>query len=207
MEHFMTAARHLLAASLVLGAVACYGEQAAAQTYDAFKQFSIKDNPSETWSYIAAGQKLATKLTICDGIKKLYCWTNGGASFPNVAAEEANKTGATVQNAGVTLPASYLDLDPQGIASVGLQWTAPAAADIHVTGNFLGVASDEGSHNVAVLYNGTPLVTYTISHFQQKETFRLHLSVAAGDTIAFMSYSSNGGGALSTGLQAKIAAE
>jgi hypothetical protein len=207
MERFVKQPRQLLAATLVLGAIACHGEQAFAQTYDAFKQFSIKDNPSETWAYVAAGQKLTTKITACDGIKKLYCWTNGGTSFPNVAAGEANKTGASVQYADVTLPAGYLDLDPQGIASVGLQWTAPTAATIHVSGNFLGVANDEGSHNVAVLYNGTAIVTYTISHFQQKETFRLHLSVAPGDTIAFLSYTSNGGSALSTGLQAKIIAE
>ena len=199
--------RQLLAGALVLGAVACHGEQAAAQTYDAFKQFSIKDNPSEAWSYVAAGQKLTTKFTACNEIKKLFCWTNGGTSFPNTAADEVNKTGASVEYADVTLPASYLDLDPQGIASVGFQWTAPAAATVHVTGNFLGVASDQGSHNVAVLYNGTALVTYTISHFQQKETFRLHLSVAPGDTVAFLSYTGNGGGALSTGLQAKIVAE
>jgi hypothetical protein len=207
LEHFVKLRRQLLAPALVLGAVACHAGQAAAQTYDAFKQFSIKDNPSEAWSYLAAAQKLTAKLTTCDGIKKLYCWTNEGTSFPNVAAAEANKTGASAQYADVTLPANYLDLDPQGLASVGFQWTAPAAATIHVTGNFLGVASDEASHNVAVLYNGTPLVTYTISRFQQKETFRLHLSVAAGDTIAFTSYTANGGGALSTGLQAKIVAE
>jgi hypothetical protein len=202
----MRPARQLVPAALVFGAVACHGELAAAQTYDALKQFSIKDNPSETWSYVAAGQKLTSKITICGGIKKLNCWTNGGTSFPNTAADEANKTGAAVQYADVTLPASYLDLDPQGIANVGFQWTAPAAAEVHVTGNFLGVASDQGSHNVAVLYNGTALVTYTISHFQQKETFRLHLSVAAGDTIAFLSFTGNGGSALSTGLQAKIIA-
>jgi hypothetical protein len=207
MEHFVKQPRQFLAAALVLGAVACHGEKAFAQTYDAFKQFSIKDNPGEAWTYVAAGQKLTTKITTCDGMKKLYCWTNGGAALPNVAADEANKTGASVQYADVTLPASYLDLDPQGIANVGFQWTAQAAANIHVTGNFLGVASDEGSHNVAVLYNGTPLVTYTISHFQQKETFRLHLSVAPGDTIVFLSYTGNGGAALSTGLQAKIVAE
>jgi hypothetical protein len=207
LEYFVKQARRLAAAALVLGAVAFHGERAAAQSYDAFKQFSIKDNPSEAWSYLAAGQKLTAKSTTCDAIKKLFCWTNGGTAFPNIASGEANKTGAGAQYADVTLPANYLELNPQGIASVELRWTAPAAATVHVSGNFLGVASDEASHNVAVLYNGTPLVTYTISRFQQKETFRLHLSVAAGDTIAFATYTANGGAALSTGLQAKIVAE
>ena len=94
LEYFMQPAGRFLAASLGLGAVALHGERAAAQTYDAFKQFSIKDNPSETWTYVAAGQKLTDKITICDEIKKLNCWTNGGTSFPNTAAAEANKTGA-----------------------------------------------------------------------------------------------------------------
>ena len=178
--------------------------QARAQSYDAYKQFSIKQNPAGSWSYVAAGQLLTTPTKTCNNIAKDYCWTNGKSGFPNVAAVEANKTGTTLHYADVVLPAKYLDFDPQGVASVAFQWTAPASANVVVSGNFLGVATDQGSHQVAVLHNGTQIATYTISAYQQKETFSLPVTVAAGDTIAFTSYTGNGGGALSTGLQAKI---
>jgi len=183
------------------------GTQARAQTYDAFKQYSIKHNPAGAWSYVSAGELLTTAVVKCNNITKDYCWTNGAQSFPNVAAAEANKTGTPIHYDDVNLPAGYLDFDPEGTANVAFQWTAPAAGKITISGNFLGVATDEGSHEVAILYNGTALETYTISAYQQKQTFKLHRTVAAGDTIAFTSYTGNAGGALSTGLQAKIVAK
>jgi hypothetical protein len=176
---------------------------AHAQTYDAFKQFSIKYNPSGPWSYLAGGALLTVKDTKCNSITKDYCWTRG-TGFPNIASDEANKTGTAIHYADVNLPASYLDFDPQGISNVTFQWTAPASGEVIVSGNFLGVATDEGSHEVAVLHNGAVLTQYTISAYQQKEIFKLSVTVAAGDTIGFASFTGNGGGALSTGLQAKI---
>jgi hypothetical protein len=194
----------VLAAAFVLSA---YAGQAPATTYDAFKQFSIKMNPNGPWSYVAAGQILPNSNTKCNGIKKDYCWTSNGAGFPDVAAAEANKTGKTISYADVSLPASYLDMDPEGVTSVAFQWQAKVAGTVSVTGNFLGVASDQGSHDVAILHNGTSLLSVTISSFQQKQAFKLKVAVAAGDTIAFTCFTGNGGGALSTGLQAKIVAK
>jgi hypothetical protein len=197
-----TATRIVFIAALA-GIVAAPARQARAQTYDAFKQYSIRHNPHGAWSYVAAGALLTTKYKQCNGITRDYCWTNGGSGFA-VAADEANKTGKTIQYLDVVLPPKYLDFDPTGIANVAFQWTAPAAGNVTVSGNFLGVATNEGSHEVAVLHNGAVLVMYTMSAYQQKNTFNLPVTVAAGDTIAFTSFTGNGGGALSTGLQAKI---
>jgi hypothetical protein len=153
----------------IAGVAAC-GEPALAQTYDAFKQFSLKNNPNGPWSYVAAGRLLTAREAKCDALPRLYCWTNGGTSFPSVAADEANKAHTILHYADVVLPPGYLDFDPQGIATVAFQWTAPAAANVRIEGNFLGVATDEGTHNVAVLDNGVALATYTIATYQQTQT-------------------------------------
>ena len=144
------------------------------------------------------------KNRTCNNLSKDYCWTNNNDGYPTEAADEANKSGATVKYLDVILPASYLDFDPEGASDVSFQWTAPASSTILVTGNFLGVATDEGAHQVGVLHNGTSLGTYAISQYQQKQTFRFTVKVSAGDTISFISYTGNNGDALSTGLQAKI---
>ena len=91
MEHFVKQPRQLLAAALVLGAVACHSELALAQTYDAFKQFSIKDNPSETW----AGRGLRPRW-LAAALKaghKIEEFLIGGASKPAAAKASKNKRG------------------------------------------------------------------------------------------------------------------
>ena len=104
----------------------------------------------------------------------------------------------------VILPANYLDFDPEQTADVEFVWTAPTSGAATITGNFLGVATDEGAHNVAVLHNGAALGTYAITAYQQKQTYSFKVNVAAGDTITFISYTGNNGDSLSTGMQAKI---
>jgi hypothetical protein len=199
----MAAFRFALSASIA--GIAWLAESAAcAQTYNAFSQFRLSENPNQTWSYVAAGNLLTTKIKVCNGIIKDYCRTNGQTNFPNIAAFEANKTGTTINYLDVTLPARYLDLDPTGIANVGTQWTAPGPGMVRVHGNFMGVAHDEGSHTVSVQHNGVALQTFTISSYQQVENFDDLVSVNTGDSISFLSFTGNNGNSLSTGLQAEI---
>jgi hypothetical protein len=191
-------------AVLLFGMPMAHAGQAVGKVYDAFKQYSIKINPNGPWSYLTAGQLLTLKHKNCNSLKKDYCWTNNNDGYPTETADEANKSGKTIQYLDVVLPANYLDFDPEQGANVAFQWTAPTSGKIQVSGNFLGVATDEGSHQVAVLHNGTALGTYTIEQYQQKQNFEFSVTVAAGDTISFISYTGNNGDALSTGLQAKI---
>jgi hypothetical protein len=194
--------RFALSASIaVLGALA--GSVACAQSYNAFSQFSLKTNPNQVWTYEAAGNLLTTKVKVCNSIQKDDCWTNGG-SFPSIAAAEANKTGGTINYLDVTLPARYLDLDPTGVANVGIQWTAPGRGAVRVKGNFLGVAHDEGSHTVAIMHGDQMLQSFTISSYQEIQSFNFFVSVNAGDVISFVSFTGNNGNSLSTGLQAEI---
>jgi hypothetical protein len=170
--------------------------------YNAYKQFRLKANPNGDWSYLAGGELLNTKLKTCAGDKKFFCWWNGG-SFPNSAIIGANKSGTTLSFDTIVLPPDYLDLDPENLGDDTLQWTAGASGTVLVDGNFIGVDTNEASHNVAVLHNGAVVKSYTISTYQQKEKFHLMIAVVTGDTISFVSYT-NGASYLSTGLQAKI---
>jgi hypothetical protein len=175
---------------------------ASAQTYDAYKNFNLKKNPDGAWSYLVAGDLLSTKLPSCASISKFICWWNDG-NEPDSAVVGANKTGMAISWATITLPAKYLVLDPESNNNVAVQWTAPAAGTLEVTGNFLGADHDEASHTVAILQNTTTLKSYTISSYGQKEKFHLSVQVDEGDTISFVSYT-NGWTYLSTGLQANL---
>jgi len=184
-------------------AIVCLaGNPASAQVYNAYKQFRLKANPNGDWSYLAAGELLTQKIKTCANVAKFECWWNGG-SFPNSAIIGANKSGMTVDFDTIVLPADYLDLDPENLSDVTLQWTAVAAGTVLVHGNFLGVDTNEASHNLAILHNGTAVKSFTISAYQQEEKFHLMIPVAPGDTISFASYT-NGATYLSTGLQATI---
>lgn len=186
-----------MAAGLLGGA-----ESASAQTFDAFKEFKLKDNPNGDWSYLFAGQLLTTKLKACGGVTKFQCWWNDGQE-PDSSVVGANKSGTTLSFETINLPPKHLLLDPESNADVSAQWTAPSAGSVEVTGNFLGVDTNEASHSVAILHNGTALKTFTMSAYQQESKFHLAFQVAAGDTISFASYT-NGWTNLSTGLQATI---
>ena len=107
--------------TIALAAPFLQANQARAATYDAFKQYSIKVNPSGPWSYRAAGQLLPLKHTKCNALKKDYCWTNNNDGYPTEAADEANKSGKTASYLDVILPANYLDFDPEQTADVELQ--------------------------------------------------------------------------------------
>lgn len=190
----------LYAALIVAGCAAA--APACAQTANAFADFALKKNPNGAWSYLAGGALLAQTLNPCAGVTKLLCRWNGGGQ-PNSAIVGANKNHGNADYYTIVLPPKYLVLDPEQLSDATVQWTAPAAATVLVTGNFLGVDTSEASHAVAVLHNGVSLKSFTISQYQQKAKFKLKLAVAAGDTISFSSTTS-GYAYLSTGLQATI---
>ncbi len=190
---------------LALGAVFALTLQAQpvmAQKMDAWKQFSLKQNPNGQWSYLAAGELQTKTLKKCGNVKRLLCWWNGG-QVPNSAVVGANKSGSTVSFYTIVLPAKYLLLDPENLSDVAVQWTASSTGTVRVTGNFLGVDTNEQSHDVAVLHDGVAVKSFTIGQYQQQVPFAVTVDVAPGDTISFASYT-NGYAYLSTGLQAEI---
>ncbi|HLJ68713.1 MAG TPA: hypothetical protein VKX16_15255 [Chloroflexota bacterium] len=198
----------LVRVGLALGGVVFAGYtgqvvvQAVGHSYDPFKQFSIKHNPSGAWSYVVDGSALTQPIKTCNGVKRVYCWTNG-QSYPDAAAVEANKTGKTVSFQSIVLPPDYLDMDPENNPNVGFQWAAPKAGTFTVSGNFLGVDTGEVPHSVEILHNGASIYANTISSYGEEDSFDLQVSVEKGDTISFLN-ETNGPNALSTGLQAAI---
>ena len=176
---------------------------AAARTDDAYRQFRLRHNPNGAWSYLAGGALLSTKLPDCAGVSNFNCWWNGG-SLPNSAIIGAATKHAAVSYDTIVLPAATLALDPENAGDVTVLWTAASAGTVVVSGNFLGVDTNEASHMVAVLQNGVALKTFTIASYQQKVKFHLSLAVAAGDTIGFASYTPGQYAYLTTGLQVKV---
>ena len=118
-----------------------------------------------TWSYLVDGTLLGQQIE-CGNISQWLCWWNGGGE-PDSTVIGANETGAPVSYLTITMPAGYLNLDPESL-QVTLQWTAPAAGTYRVKGNFLGVDTNEASHPVAIVHNTTTLYSNTISSFNQK---------------------------------------
>src|ERR1700722_843634 len=49
----------------------------SAQTYSAYANFNLKQNPSSAWSYLVAGDLLTQKVKSCASIAKFLCWWNG----------------------------------------------------------------------------------------------------------------------------------
>jgi hypothetical protein len=199
----MRAKSAALTVALALTSPILASHATAATTYNAWSNFSIKANPTGPWSYLAGGTLLAQTIPNCNGDKRLLCWWNG-QSAPTSATVIANKTGQTVTYYTIVLPVKYLSLDPENSADATVQWTAPAAGKITIAGNFLGVDTNEATHNVAVTHNGAPLKTWAITTYKQEVKFHFNVTVAAGDTIAFKNITNNNYSYLSTGLHAII---
>jgi len=196
-------AKSVLAGTALFLFFASGGPANAATGYNAWANFKIKTNPNGPWSYLGGGALLADTIPDCVGNKKILCRWNGQQPETSCTVI-ANKTGGTVTYDTIVLPAKYLSLDPENVADATVQWTSPIAGTVTVSGNFLGVDTNEATHNVAVTHNGVALKTWSVSAYQQKIKFKFTVAVSVGDTIAFQSLTNNDYSYLSTGLQAVI---
>ena len=195
--------RPTLIAALTLVSLCLPPHGASAQSFEAYDQFRLHHNPNGAWRYLAGGVILPGKLVNCANITGYNCWWNMG-SEPSSAIVGAAEKHAAVSYDTIVLPAGYIALDSENVGDSTVEWTAPSPGKAVISGNFLGVDTNEASHSVGVLHNGASLKTFTISAYQQKAKFHLSVTVAAGDTITFSSFSPNGYAYLTTGLQVKI---
>jgi hypothetical protein len=196
----------LVAVSLGVSAASA-APPATGASYSAFKQFSARNNPNGTWSYLYGGTLYSgadKSYKIC-GVGGFKGW-NTQMSIPNsatIAADEKGKATCTTNNT-VVVPAHYVLMDPESYANVDVKWTAPSKGTYALTGVFRGCDTRELSHPVAILYNGSSIYSNTISSYGQKVTFSLSETVSAGATIDFLSETGSTYSNLSTGLQATI---
>jgi hypothetical protein len=179
---------------------------AAGAVYRAVKQFSIKANPNQVWSYLYSGGLLPDATNPTNGVKGLIGWSNN-QSYPNFVGLTANRTGTTqITNDGlVYYPTNYLELDGQSDPlGADLRFTAPSAGTYHISGNFEGCNRDERSHPVVVEINQKVVFSATIDSFQVPAPFAVKAKLGAGESVDFISQTGGDGTYLGTCLSATV---
>jgi hypothetical protein len=160
--------------------------QVGAQDYNATTDFSISQgNPNGVWSYgwmptdFSSFNLYTQSGTVWNNSPAWFGW--GGDRTPHVAL---NTDG--VGEYGV--PPGWLDLHPgNGDQPSVIRWTAPAAGDVTVVGEFL--PGNGGIMDVAVRLENQPWWSATDSG-----AFNLQTDVTAGETIDFAVYGGYGYG-------------
>ena len=191
--------------NVVLGALLLLAGSASANTvYDAVSGFSGTNNPNAPWSYLVAGAALSTQQSgTCTG-GGISGWWNG-VGQPNDATILKNVAAGTVTCSNtVVIPTDHLNLDPESLANVDVRFTAPSSGLYSIAGNFLGDDTNELSHPVQILLNGTQIFSGTIAVFQQTDAFNLSETLNAGDTVDLISSTGSSWTNLGTGLEATL---
>jgi hypothetical protein len=179
-----------------------------ASTYNATTGFSNSSNPNGVWSYyyydtVSSSDVLYSPATQSGTIFGLPTWINGGG-IPDSLTIIQNNSGSAAGGGTITIPNGYLNLDPEGY-NVEVVFTVPSTGTYNITGNFYGDDSDEQSHPVEVLDNGSSVYSNTISSYEESDSFSLlSKSLNAGDKIAFFTEVGSTYADLSTGLEATI---
>jgi hypothetical protein len=177
--------------------------------------YNVLSAPSAPFSFTAAS---GTSPLV------LYPGTLGGQPvwwnelpLPQTAYVVNNSTGSTVSYSNtVNLPANSLGLDPQSVANVAVNFTAPSTGVYDVIGNFLGIDTGEYLHPVEIVAgSSTVLFSGNIGSYGALDNFNFSTSLTAGETLSFLVKTGNPDGGcstagasgfcnLSTGLQAQI---
>jgi len=182
-----------------------YGALVPAFSDNVVTEFSINNgNPNGAWTYLSNGTSLNTQVTATGGNPGLISWSNGGTTVPNIVFVEKNITGSTIVSGTAHIPTDHLDLDPQGLPNVTVRFTASTSGMYLISGDFLGLDSQELSHAVQILDNGTVIFNGTIASFNQSLSFNLTETLNAGDTIDFVSKTGASYNDLGTGLAATV---
>jgi hypothetical protein len=173
--------------------------------YDAGSQFSTKSNPHGAWSYLVNGSLLTTAVpnSVC-GVKQFKDWWNGQQE-PDSASVTANKTTSSHEctTYPITIPADTLNLDPESLPDVTVQWTASAAGKYAVVGSFTPDEACDPDHPVAILHNGSSVYSNTVTA-SSTDSFDTTVKVAKGDTVSFVVYTGTTWTCLGTGLKATL---
>jgi hypothetical protein len=173
--------------------------------YDAVKNYSIRGNPNGPWSYLS-GILLPHKANSVQGIKRLLVWYSSLQPCCNNGYVVRNTTGATADVLTIVSPVDHLWFDPQSNPAITVRFQAPKAGLYVFSGDFLGIDTNEVSHSVLIMNNGTQVFGGTIASFGQSLPYQLKLTLAVGDTIDFICQTGATLNDLSTGLAVKVSA-
>jgi hypothetical protein len=152
-----------------------------ATVYSAVDEFSTTNgNPNIAWSY----GWMPTDFNKFN----IYTTHNSFQWYGGLGSDLSPMIWINTGGLAYGIPTGWLSLHPgPGTEPSVLRWTAPAAGDIHITGQFL--AGDGGIMSVAVSHNSQKIWTATDSG-----KFDLNTKVAAEDTIDFVVYGGYGYG-------------
>ncbi len=200
----------LLAAMVALAGMSAMASGAAAA--DIVKQFSLAGNPHAPWAYqggadLSSEAPLPTKFNAAcfNQFPHTACWWSGGG-IPTSRSVFKNLSRSSIHWLTIVLPPDHLGMDPEN-GAVSVQWTAPAAGNYRITGNFLGIDTGQHAHPVQITSGaGASLFTQTISAYGQKAPFDFKVTLAKGQAVNFaVLVGPNGDYAyLSTGLAGTI---
>jgi hypothetical protein len=179
---------------------------ADAGVFSAVNDFSIAGNPNGPWLYDYSSTLLPTSVVGTGVLTGFNYWWDGQGE-PNSSIVGENVSGSTITDGSVpavVIPTDHLVMDPEGNSDVEVRFTAPTAGSYSIVGDFVGVDTGVVSHAAAVLDNGTPIFTTTISTYNQSDPFNLNETLNAGDIVQFVVYTGSTYTNLSTGLAATI---
>ncbi len=161
---------------------------ARADVWNLQSQYSTTQNPNGQWSYGwepayvgSSGYQPNGGFTLYNTIYNSVPVGGVGVSWHDSANDSAPQS-EMLTSPYVSIPAGTVVLHPgpNGEFSV-VQWTAPTAGTINVTGSF--GAGDSGSMSYFVLSNGT--VIYKSLNDPNTETFSFSEAVTAKSTVDF----------------------
>ena len=196
-----TSAVALVAALLPLSA---FGQ--ATSSYNAVKDFALSTNPNGQWSYLYNNALMKTSINATTSTGQV-AWQ--AEVLDGYAIQVGTILGSSpfVYNLGngdtFDFPTDHLYMSPW-LGNVTVRFTAPSAGQYMVTGDFLGIETEQASHPVEILVNGSSVMAMTLSSYNQKIPFSFSQTVKAGDTIDFVNVGSGAQLGYLTGMTATI---
>jgi hypothetical protein len=178
--------------------------------YNVAKDFSITQNPSDSWSYgwsTTLGGPLNLYPTTHQQYLGIWGWYDPTlGNEPNVLSNITNMPSGQDR---LTWQPGQLSLHPGPNGEFGdVRWTAPSDGVAFIKGDFYGSLNTGGflSTDVHVLQDGVPLFDGYIFGSSDVAAFNRIVAVKAGDTVDFAVGVGPDGNNISdtTGLDAKI---
>jgi hypothetical protein len=184
---------------IALGLVAVFGQQVAAQVFDASAQFSPTSNPNSPWSY-GFEPTLGSGFTLYDAVGpfatedhtqvfgEIDTWSSASlGDNPQISHNNTSSTFfASDPNLLIEWAANEMSLHPgpAGQYSI-LRFVAPAAGNYHISVVFQGIDQTGVSTDVHVLRNSISLFGQQVTGFHVPTSFSTALTLAQNDAIDF----------------------
>lgn len=179
-----------------LAAVSFPVTAAAAETFDAARQFSLAANPNGAWSYLTAADAVAAPAPLSNKntgaleprAGAVSYWNTGAGSWEGYHGVFANLTGAPVTvSAGLVLEPGALVMHPSSRgAHAVLRFTAAVAGDYAIDAAFTAIDAQARRTNVLVRAAGAELHRKDLQGAGASTAYRGSVRLAAGQTVELL---------------------